>query len=160
MATVLHIASSPQTYNKLIAEIDAAETAHQKSSPIISDAQARTLPFLQACIKEGLRIQPPSSGLALKETPPGGDTICGVFVPEGTRVGVSSWAMQRSKTVFGPDADTFRPERWLEDGPRRRDMDRSVELVFASGRYTCLGRPLALLELNKFFVEVCSGCSV
>lgn len=50
----------------------------------------------------------------------------------------------------------FRPERWLEvDEGRRREMDNDLELVFSAGKYQCLGRNIALVELNKVFVEVC-----
>jgi hypothetical protein len=48
------------------------------------------------------------------------------------------------------------PGRWLEaTGDRLRYMENSNELVFGSGRYKCLGNPIAFVELNKVFVEVC-----
>ena len=64
--------------------------------------------------------------------------------------------MQRSTIVFGQDANVFRPERWLETPePQLQEMERSVELIFGYGRFKCLGRSVALVELNKIFVEVC-----
>lgn len=33
-----------------------------------------------------------------------------------TSVGVNSWVLHQNTSIFGPDADTFRPERWL--GPK------------------------------------------
>ncbi|KXH40933.1 hypothetical protein CSAL01_09551 [Colletotrichum salicis] len=91
-----------------------------RNRPIITDAEARNLPYLQAVIKEGLRIFPPVVGLMAKQTPPEGDTWNGAFIPGGTRVWWSAWAMFRRQDVFGDDADEFRPERWLaeecEDG--------------------------------------------
>lgn len=140
--------------------------------PIISDAEARNLPYLQAVIKEGLRIFPPVAGLMAKQAPPEGDAWNGAFIPGGTRVGWSSWAMFRRRDIFGEDAGEFRPERWLvgegegedeekeEDGTtpaekKLREMEATIELVFSYGRYQCLGRPVALMELNKVFVEVC-----
>lgn len=59
--------------------------------------------------------------------------------------------------MYGADADVFRPERWLEveDEGRLESMRRSVELVFGYGKYGCLGKGIAFLELNKVFAEVC-----
>ena len=56
------------------------------SSPI-KDSEAKALPYLQACIKEGLRLFPPTSALLSKRVPPGGDTLNGVFLPGGTDIG-------------------------------------------------------------------------
>lgn len=57
--------------------------------------------------------------------------------------------------TYGPDADVFRPERWLEaKGEKLKRMTTINDLVFASGRFRCLGYPLALMELNKIFVQV------
>jgi cytochrome P450 len=124
---------------------------------VITEAEARELPYLQGVIKEGLRIFPPVTGLLMKQVPPEGDVINGMFVPGGTRIGTSAWGIQRNKNVYGNDADLFRPERWLHgavDADRRSQMDKCLEVVFSFGRYTCLGKPVALIELNKVFVEV------
>lgn len=41
------------------------------------------MPYLQACIKEGLRMHP-ATGLPLaRVVPNGGTTICGRYFPEG-----------------------------------------------------------------------------
>lgn len=68
-------------------------------------------------IYEGMRMQIPFSGLLMKEVPPEGDTINGMFVPGGTRIAHDTLAMQRSAAMFGNDATVFRPERWLEASP-------------------------------------------
>ena len=110
---------------------------------------------MKAVIYEGLRINIPFSGLEMKEVPPGGDVINGQFVPGGTRLGVSALSVQRSKAVFGDDADLFRPERWLEgDEEEQMRMRQHGELVFGSGRWGCSGKSVAFMELNKTFVEV------
>lgn len=113
------------------------------------------MPYLQAVIKEGLRIYPPVVGLMAKEVPKGGDTFKGVFLPEGTRIGYCAWGIFRRKDVWGEDADEFRPERWLDATPEKyREMDGTLELIFGYGRWQCLGRNVAMIELNKIFVEV------
>ena len=79
----LHVLSSPTVYQKLMKEIDNTNIA----GDMVSDSEARTMSYLQACIKEGLRISPPVSGLFSHAVPAGGDTIDGHYVPAGTRIG-------------------------------------------------------------------------
>src|SRR5690606_29609479 len=112
---MLHLLSNPRVYQRLQAEIDEAIETAKISSPI-KDAEGRRLPYLQAVIKEGLRMMPPSSGAFFKMVPPEGDIIDGKFIPGGTQVGSNVMALHRSKKIYGPDADIYRPERWLEAG--------------------------------------------
>lgn len=151
---MLYLMTSPRVYLSLQAEIDAAIREGRISSPVVSGREARTLPYLQAAIKEGLRIWPPGTGLLAKQVPPEGDTINGVFLPGGTNIGVNTWAVLRAPEVFGEDADIFRPERWLEATPEQyAKMERASEWVWGYGKYVCLGKNVALIELNKVFVE-------
>lgn len=153
-ATLLHLMSSPSAYVALRDEIDAAIAAGKISSPV-ADAESRMLPYLQAVIKEGLRIWPPVTGLMSKTVPKCGDTLGGIFVPGGTEVGYCAWGLQRIRSIYGEDADVFRPERWLEaDQHRLKEMEKTVELVFVYGKWQCPGKNVAAIELNKVFVEV------
>ncbi|KAJ4389779.1 hypothetical protein N0V93_007251 [Gnomoniopsis smithogilvyi] len=153
--TMLYLMSSPQVYRRLAHEVRTADAAGKLSSPI-TDAEARSLPYLQAVIKEGLRVFPPVTGLMPTIVPPGGDIIHGVHVPEGTEIGWSAFGVQHDKEVYGNDAETFRPERWLdvEHENKLRSMLSTWELVFKYGKWQCLGRSVALMELNKVFVEI------
>lgn len=154
-AVTLYILSNPRVYQKLQAEIDEAIALAKISSPI-KDAEGRQLPYLQAVIKEGLRMMPPASGVFFKEVPPGGDTIDGKFIPGGTQVGSNIMAIHRSKRIYGQDAEIYRPERWLEaEGEQLARMNNTVDLIFHSGRFQCPGKGVAWMEFNKIFVEVC-----
>lgn len=157
--TMLYLMSSPQAYRKLAHEVRAAAAEGRLSSPIRDD-EARKLPYLQAVIKEGMRVFPPVTGLMPTEVPPGGDVIRGYPIPEGTEIGWSAFGVQHSKEVYGGDAEAFRPERWLEvkDEEQLRAMTSTWELIFKYGKWQCLGRAVALIELNKVFVEAsCPG---
>ncbi|EAQ90212.1 hypothetical protein CHGG_02147 [Chaetomium globosum CBS 148.51] len=152
-AVTLYILSNPRVYQKLQAEIDEAIALAKISSPI-KDAEGRQLPYLQAVIKEGLRMMPPASGVFFKEVPPGGDTIDGKFIPGGTQVGSNIMAIHRSKRIYGQDAEIYRPERWLEaEGEQLARMNNTVDLIFHSGRFQCPGKGVAWMEFNKIFVE-------
>jgi cytochrome P450 len=148
---MLYVMTNPSIYKKLQAEIDSTNRAGR----IISDAQARTLPYLQAVIKEAARLCPPATGMLSKKSPPQGDTFNGRFIPGGVEIGQCIWGVERSKTVFGEDSMVFRPERWLEAKVERlENMEKSVALVWGYGKYSCLGKGIAYLELNKVFFEV------
>jgi cytochrome P450 len=159
-ATTLFIITQPSIYTALQSEIDKADHSNLLSKPIIQDAEAKNLHYLQACVTEGLRMWPPVMGLMQKTVPPGGEIVNGKFIPGGTNIGYCAWGVHRNKEVFGEDAHIFRPERWLgvnED--RLLEMHRVADLVFGSGRYGCLGKPVALLELGKALAEVCRAPS-
>ncbi|KDN62705.1 putative cytochrome P450 [Colletotrichum sublineola] len=150
-ATLLHIITSPRVTAALRAEIKSAKP----SRLVIAEAEARRMPYLQAVIKEGLRIFPPVVGQMSKEVPQGGDTFKGVYLPEGTRIGYGAWAIFHRTDLWGPDAHEFRPERWLEaDKEELKQMEGRLELIFGYGKWKCLGRNVAMMELQKVFVEL------
>jgi cytochrome P450 len=155
-AVMLNILTNPIAYSKLRKEV-ADGIANGKISSPIKDSEARQLPYLQAVIKEAMRLMPPASGAFFKTVPPEGDTIDGKFIPGGTQIGSSPLGIHCSKKIFGPDADLFRPERWIEASPERfAHMTSTVDLIFHYGKYQCLGKSVALMEFNKIFVEVCT----
>lgn len=159
--TLHFITTTPSVQARLLAEIHAAMERGEITRPVIQDVEARRLPYLQACIKEGLRMYPPVTGLLAKAVPPGGAELePGKWAPGGTQIAWNSWAMQRDQDIFGVDSEIFRPERWLpkdgSDGERQRveRMTETVGLVFGYGRFGCLGRGVAMMELNKGVIEV------
>ncbi|KAG6037551.1 hypothetical protein E4U41_004922 [Claviceps citrina] len=153
-STMLYIMTNPRVLSRLQREI--AATALDR--PVAPYAQLRNMPYLQAVIKEGLRMHPPAAGAMSKEVPPDGDTWQGTALPPGTRVSLSIWGIFRSRRVWGPDADEFRPERWLDESAasagRRADMDATWEILFSSGKWACLGRKVAHIEMSKTLVEL------
>lgn len=150
----LHLLSAPHAYQKLKGEISEAIQQGRISNPVTYE-EAKQLPYLQAVISEGLRTTPPALNGFPKQVPPGGDTVCGRFIPGGTDIFLNIWSMVRSKEVFGEDADFFRPERFLECEPgEKAKLLRTVDLIFGYGRWSCLGKQIALIELNKVIVQL------
>lgn len=151
---LLYIATSPTVCAKLQAEIDEAVSSGRVTSNPVLQSEAKELPYLQACILEGLRIFPPITGLLSKQVPKGGDTINGQFIPGGTRIAMCTWGF-RGNEVFGKDTELYRPERWIEaDSEQLKSMKKVQDLVFGNGRFGCLGKTIALLELDKVIFEV------
>ncbi|KAM5362190.1 hypothetical protein ACJA88_014140 [Fusarium oxysporum] len=152
--TLFYLMSCPRVYRKLKEEIRGAVREGRASSPVTA-AQTRELPYLQAVIYEGLRMRPVTTGQQAKEVPAGGDTINGYFIPGGTSIAINFSAILGSKALFGPDADVFRPERFIGlSASNLAEMRRNVEMNFGHGRWMCAGKPLAFMELQKVYFEL------
>jgi cytochrome P450 len=151
-STLLFIITNPRVYYKLQVEVDQSERFNPNE--IISNTDARSLPYLQAVIKEGLQILPPGTGQMPKVVPHEGETIHGIFIPGGTNIGINPWYIMRDPVNFGAGAEIFRPERWLEAGDeRRKEMEYAWELVWGYGKYKCLGHNIAIMEMGKVIFE-------
>jgi cytochrome P450 len=164
-STMLYVTTNNRVYRCLQAEVDAAvrSGAAPAAPEIAQDSTLRTLPYLQAVIQEGLRILPPVTDQVPKKVPPGGDlvTVEGkeYYLPGGTDISYNVWGVHRDRAMFGEDVDVFRPERWLveensTDESKLMEMRRTNELVFGYGKYQCLGKPIALMEIAKVIFEV------
>ncbi|RYP42672.1 hypothetical protein DL767_000041 [Monosporascus sp. MG133] len=152
-SAIFHVSSNPGVYRKLQGEIDAATKT--VSRPVISDQQAKDLPYLQAVIKEALRMWPPSAGLQPHRSD-NDEIICGVKVPAQTDVAWAPFTLMKNKAVFGEDASVFNPDRWIDVQPERfREMELTQSMVFSSGsRWECMGKRLAYMEIAKTLFEL------
>ncbi|KAJ5603228.1 hypothetical protein N7537_006184 [Penicillium hordei] len=151
-AAIYHLARNKSCAERLREEIDARLAAGQLSTPI-SFSEAQQMPYLQAIIKEVLRVHP-AVGLPLPRVVPApGVELERYFFPKGTVVGMNAWVVHRDQDVFGADADIFRPERWL--GPKEEVvvMDKTL-FSFGAGSRTCVGKNISLLEITKLIPEL------
>ena len=103
------------------------------------------LPYLTACIEEGLRIFPSAPIGFVRTVPAGGDTVSGHFVPEGTTVSVCMWASTHSERNFA-DPYVFNPDRYLN---REKTTDKwGASNAFSMGPRGCIGRNLSYMEMR------------
>jgi len=110
----------------------------------------KRLRFVQAVLDEGLRLHPsvPFDGKV---------TVADDVLPDGTVVKAGNllafvpYAQGRSKEIWGEDAHTFRPGRWLEMPSKPSPYMFSA---FNAGPRECLGRRLAEMEMTLFLATI------
>ncbi|KAH7201148.1 cytochrome P450 [Fusarium oxysporum] len=152
-ATLYYLLKNPVKMCKLVMEIDKADAAGLLSSPISFRESTNHLPYMQAVLKEGLRIHPSVGLLLERHVPPEGATICGRHIPGGTVVGVNAWVTQHDPEVF-PNPDQFEPERWLDASEEHVKMMDQSFFAFGAGTRTCIGRHIAVTEIAKLVPEI------
>ena len=139
----------PESLAELMAELKQAEAAGKLTVPLPTWSECQALPYLNAVIKEGLRLNPAVALPLERIVPPTGLTIGDVRLLPGTIVGINPWVLHRDRRIFGADAEHWRPGRWTEgDAEEIKYMDQHI-LSFGAGKRTCLGRNVAMLELAK-----------
>lgn len=155
-AIIYHLLHNPQTMRKLREEIEAAERQGKCGNPEVRFRESQEMPYLQAVIKEALRMHP-ATGLPLwRVVPEPGDEIAGHFFPGGTKVGVNTWVAHNNPTIF-PQPEEFRPERWLEAGEGQLKKMEAYWMPFGLGSRTCLGRHISVLEIGKLIPRLVRG---
>lgn len=77
-----------------------------------------------------------------------GLSVCGEHIASGIDVGIYALVLHYRVDIFGEDVDVFRPERWLGDEEEVRTMKNTM-FTFSSGKYNCLGKNIARMELAK-----------
>ncbi|KAL4777218.1 cytochrome P450 [Aspergillus nidulans var. acristatus] len=151
-ALFYHLLKNPPSLATLCTEIDAAAKKGGLSS-VVTWKETRDLPYLDACVKEAARLHPPISLPLERVIPESGTEIDGFKIPGGTRVAMNPWAVHRDRDVFGPDADNWRPERWLEGEEKAKMLYNSL-LTFGGGHRSCLGKNISYLEIYKLVPSV------
>lgn len=140
----VYLARDPSIVQKLRKELSEAEL----SDPPTWN-ETRKLLYLDAFIKETMRIFPVSQWGQDRVVPAGGATVAGYFVPEGAVVGCHLDSIHRDEAVYGANPDSFDPERWLNATEEQKSFMESSMLGFGSGKRMCLGRHIAWLEMKK-----------
>ncbi|KAM0493214.1 hypothetical protein ACHAP8_009395 [Fusarium lateritium] len=146
-AIMYFLMTNPKVADKLREEV-ADHQSRAVHPHRLSFKETQEMQYLQAVVKEALRLHPAVGQPLERVIPAGGATIAGQFFPEGAIVGVNCWVEHHS-SVFGPDPEVFRPERWLETDKVRLDTMNRHWMPFGMGARTCIGRHISMLEISK-----------
>ncbi|PNP51058.1 hypothetical protein THARTR1_08286 [Trichoderma harzianum] len=110
------------------------------------------LGYMMAALQETLRMYPPVPTAIPRKAQPGGDVICGKYVPENTVLGIWQWPMYHNPKNFTLP-DSYIPERWLGDARFSSDP-QDVLQAFSFGPRNCIGKNLAYAEMRLILAKI------
>ncbi|KAI0903432.1 cytochrome P450 [Ustulina deusta] len=145
-ALIYYLLLNPSTMSRLTAEIRDGFQRYED----INNLSTAPLQYLRVCLLESMRIYPPVPMSLPRIVPEGGDTVDGIFLPEGTTVYTSPVAASLGKANF-QDPMSFKPERWIE---RDEGEDLDASQPFSVGIRACIGRNLAWMDMRTTLVKL------
>jgi len=146
--TLIELLRHPDVMAGIVEELDALYADPDGSGAVEVSFQAlRSIPRLEAALKETLRLHPPL--ILLLRVAQQDIEIGGHVVPAGTMVGASPRVSNRIAEDF-PDPDAFDPGRYLD--PRQEDLaNRWTWIPFGAGKHRCVGNAFAMMQLKAIF---------
>ena len=117
---------------------------HIGKERMVEESDINKLVYLQAIVKETLRLYPPSPIITFRAAMNDCTFSCGYHIPAGTHLMVNAWKIHRDGRVWD-DPHDFKPQRFLTTYKHVDVRGQNFELVpFSSGRRACPGASLAL----------------
>jgi cytochrome P450 len=116
--------------------------------PVLKPEDQKSLPYVDALIKEVLRWAPPAP-LGLPHRVIGDDIYNGYHIPDGSTIFANIWAICRDESVYHNPLD-FNPERFISSDGKAGELDPR-KVVFGFGRRICPG---ALFAESSIFINV------
>ncbi|OSX56951.1 hypothetical protein POSPLADRAFT_1067971 [Postia placenta MAD-698-R-SB12] len=141
----------PDVFNRLRAEV--LEKVGPNARPTYADI--KEMRYLRAVINETLRLYPVVWSIhegTLPNPDPNGKPF---YLPPKTPVTYTVFAMHRRKEYWGPDADEFDPDRFLDDRVAKYlTKNPFIFLPFNAGPRICLGQQFAYNEMSFFLIKL------
>ncbi|KAJ1720335.1 hypothetical protein LPJ53_005029 [Coemansia erecta] len=145
--TIHYLMLYPRVYNKAVTEVRTAFPPAADHTISYAEAKA-SLPYVEACIYESMRIQAVSGVPLPRIVPKGGATFQGYFLPEGTQIGVNIAGANHHKDTWESPRE-FIPERFIDNEKLKQNV-----LTFSSGVRICPGRNLANYEMMTILANI------
>ncbi|PIM99648.1 Cytochrome P450 CYP2 subfamily [Handroanthus impetiginosus] len=142
---------NPQVQEKLYSELENLVKNKNNAHVVLTDADIAKSPYLDAVVKETLRIHPPGPLLSWARLSTA--DVClknGMVIPTNTTAMVNMWAITHDATIWS-EPFTFRPERLLPTAGGVNIDVRGGDLrlaPFGAGRRVCPGKNLGLASVN------------
>ncbi|KAL3613437.1 hypothetical protein CASFOL_042700 [Castilleja foliolosa] len=137
----------PQIMKKLQKELESVVGLDR----MVEEHQLHNLEYLDAVVKESLRLHPVAPLLIPHESMED-CVIDGFHIPKKSRILVNTWAIGRDPNVW-PDPETFSPERFIGSHIDLRGQDFHY-LPFGSGRRSCPGLQLGLTVVKMLVAQL------
>lgn len=143
---LLYLIRNPEIQEKMFQEISVAIGTE---TPSIADREK--LPYVQAVIFEGLRIQPVAP-LGLPHTAFEDTMLGGFLIPKNCSVMANITSVSWDPELF-PEPKTFRPERFLNEDKTEVEIPKQF-IPFSLGPRSCLGETFAKVEIFLYITAL------
>lgn len=140
IANACYLLSHPDNKAALNALTSEVDNLGKHADP----EQILSLPYLDAAVKETLRLMPPAHVTAREASRDmfvGGYKIC-----KGQWLMIPIYAIHRNPKQWGEHAACFLPERWLDRPAEKQAMQAKAFMPFGDGARACPGAKFALQE--------------
>ncbi|KAJ7181145.1 cytochrome P450 monooxygenase pc-1 [Mycena filopes] len=125
----------------------------------------KDMKFLRAVINESMRLYP-SVPFNTRESihattwPSPDPTQKPIYIPAGTKVPYSVYMMHRRVDLWGPDAEDFSPDRFLDERLKKYVVPNPFQfLPFNGGPRICLGQQFAYNEMSFMLIRLLQSFS-
>ncbi|KAF2149261.1 cytochrome P450 monooxygenase [Myriangium duriaei CBS 260.36] len=136
--------SGMEMQRRLRDEVRSKLPSPSGTSPEISPDQLESLPYLTAICNEVLRVRSPVPLVWRTSIRP--TIIDNVAIPTNTRICLPPWGINKSRTLWGDEAENFDPDRWL-GRPAGGAESNYAFLTFSGGKRSCIGAGFARAEM-------------
>ena len=140
---LIELMRHPEVMKDVVAELDELYADGSE----VSFQALRSIPRLEAALKETLRLHPPL--IILMRVVQEEIELAGHTIAPGTVVAASPRVSNRIAEDF-PEPDFFDPGRYID--PRQEDLqNRWTWIPFGAGRHRCVGNAFAMMQMKAIF---------
>ncbi|KAI4869205.1 cytochrome P450 [Hypoxylon rubiginosum] len=152
--TFFHLLHARQALEALTREVRAAFTSYEEITP----GAAQQLPYLNACMKEALRLFPTSASINGMPVYSPGAVVGGDYIPRSTTCQFSGFSVARNPRYFR-DPLLYRPQRWLPAdhslySERYSGDQLDAFMPFSQGPRMCSGKEVAWWQARLVLTKV------
>ncbi|GAA1808169.1 cytochrome P450 [Nocardioides hankookensis] len=140
---LIELMRNPGVMKDVVAELDDLYADGSE----VSFQALRSIPQLEAALKETLRLHPPL--IILMRVVQEEIELAGHVIPPGTVVAASPRVSNRIAADF-PEPERFDPTRYLDE--RQEDLqNRWTWIPFGAGKHRCVGNAFAMMQMKAIF---------
>ncbi|KAI3899959.1 hypothetical protein MKW92_034882 [Papaver armeniacum] len=155
MVTLVWVLSLLVNHPHILQKVHEEMDTHVGRERQVDESDIKNLLYLQATIKETLRLYPPGPIMTRESTEE--CTLLGYHIPAATRLMVNISKVQRDPQVWTSPSE-FKPERFLTSGEVDVSRDHSFQFMpFGGGRRSCPGQSLSLQVVHLALARLIHG---
>lgn len=140
---MIELMRNPAVMGEVVEELDDLYADGSE----VSFQALRSIPVLEAALKETLRLHPPL--IILMRLVQEDFELLGHTIEKGTVLAASPRVSNRIEEDF-PNAEAFEPERYID--PRQEDLqNRWTWIPFGAGKHRCVGNAFAMMQMKAIF---------